>query len=1462
VRRVKQIAKWTLIGAVGLLAVLAATVTLGFAWLRSDGGQDWLARQIEEAASTPGELELSIGEIDGALPQSLVARDIVVSDGEGAWLTIAAVEIDWRPWQLLRRTLAVERLALTRVALARLPAAPPEGQDEGVGSGLGDLLDFPLKIRLGRLAADEIALAQAVVGQAARLTLSGEAQRRDDGSLSAGLDFRRIDEVEGRLRAELRYQPRSDVLTAEIEAASARGGLLATLLDMPELPGAELELAGSGPLADWSGDFTLALGDLASAQADIGLMRSESGDLAFRLTGDSDVRPPADSDLWRLLAGRSTLDLAGAWQDGRRLQLDRLALGNDRLRLDLQGAVVPEDETLDLRLSAAADDAAALAPLAGLDSLRSLAAEIAVSGSFGQPQATLELRAAGVSSPDAAAESVVLTGTVTAERDLLGPAPLLALDLAGRLDAPRLPGQDAVNQVLGATLPVTLAGRLDLETLVLEVASFTATAGATTLSASGPFNLNDGSAELEAAAEAELATLQPLTEIALGGHARLAGPVTLAGFGSRIAADLKGRWEQPASDIGLVAAAAGDGLDLTTRLVIDGGDVRIEEATARSPTTDLKASLTVAGGGLHDGRYSLGLADAAALAGELGVATSGPATVEGAIAGPFDALEIGGRATLARLTVAEQLLTGLSGSYDLRLSGADIDGPVEVALSSPFGPAKAAADLRLRRDAVTLAGLRAELPETTVSGAVTVPLDGGAPAADLTGEVADLGPWLELAGFDGGGRGRLAVTLNQPGAAAPLTASADLTALTFRPQPGAAPVTAERLTVEAQGDDPSFSEPGRVDIVATALRWERLTLERTEVGARGTRSALDVTLDTQGQWIEPIELAAAAAVTQQGNTVTVALDRAGGRAFGQPLELRRPSTLTLAPAATRLQGLDLALGDARLTADAALDEAGIMVNAALEALPLAAVDAFWDSGLAGQLSAEVDLAGSLDDPRGSARLTASGLRPRDSKDTPPLQLTTSADWRDGRLQAAGELGGAVVAAARFSADAPLRMTADGGIEMPPRERLSGRLDWSGDVKTLLLFVPLPQHRLDGKTEVAVSVGGTAGAPQADGRITLAEGRYENLETGTILRNLAVTAELADQRVELASLSAVDGAGGKVTGSGGLALDSARNFPFDVAISLDKFHAVRRDDVTAVTSGKVKLDGDVTAPRVEGRFTTETVEISLLTDLPPTVVSLDVVEVKDGVVQQPPAAAEQATAVDAVLDIVVEMPRRVFVRGRGLDSEWAGRISVQGPAASPAVTGTLDLVRGQMSVVGKPFTLKAGKVTLPEGADSEPALDVTAVHEGKDLTVTARLSGPLSRPELELTSVPPVPRDEIVSRVLFNKSAAQLSAAEAAQLAIALRDLTGKGGGADILGFARRTLGVDVLRIETADEGDTPALEAGKYLTDEVYVGVKQGATSQSSSAGVEVELTPNITVESEVTGQGANKSGIRFHWDY
>src|SRR3546814_18553825 len=97
------------------------------------------------------------------------------------------------------------------------------------------------------------------------------------------------------------------------------------------------------------------------------------------------------------------------------------------------------------------------------------------------------------------------------------------------------------------------------------------------------------------------------------------------------------------------------------------------------------------------------------------------------------------------------------------------------------------------------------------------------------------------------------------------------------------------------------------------------------------------------------------------------------------------------------------------------------------------------------------------------------------------------------------------------------------------------------------------------------------------------------------------------------------------------------------------------------------------------------------------------------------------------------------------------------------------------------------VTLPEGAETDHALDVTAEHQGSDLTVTARLSGPLSQPTLDLSSVPPVPRDDIVTRMQLHNSAATLRAAAAAQPDMDLRDLTPQCGAADAPGPARRPL---------------------------------------------------------------------------
>ncbi len=88
------------------------------------------------------------------------------------------------------------------------------------------------------------------------------------------------------------------------------------------------------------------------------------------------------------------------------------------------------------------------------------------------------------------------------------------------------------------------------------------------------------------------------------------------------------------------------------------------------------------------------------------------------------------------------------------------------------------------------------------------------------------------------------------------------------------------------------------------------------------------------------------------------------------------------------------------------------------------------------------------------------------------------------------------------------------------------------------------------------------------------------------------------------------------------------------------------------------------------------------------------------------------------------------------------------------------------------------------------------------------------------------------------------------------------GGPGLTETIRRTLGVDVLRVETGESGTSPSVSAGRYLSEGVYVGVNQGADARSGEAKYEVEITPNVTVETEVGPQSGSQIGARWKFDY
>ncbi|HEY5598724.1 MAG TPA: translocation/assembly module TamB domain-containing protein, partial [Kiloniellales bacterium] len=646
-----------------------------------------------------------------------------------------------------------------------------------------------------------------------------------------------------------------------------------------------------------------------------------------------------------------------------------------------------------------------------------------------------------------------------------------------------------------------------------------------------------------------------------------------------------------------------------------------------------------------------------------------------------------------------------------------------------------------------------------------------------------------------------------------------------------------------------------------------LRLATLSADATGDPRQAEVRVDADGNWRGPLAVRANGRIRLDKTGWAVDLASAEGRALDQPVVLKGPVTVSRLGSGMTLSPLDIGFGDARLRAEGRVDAERIVAEARLDGLALATLAPIWpEAAMGGDASGTVSIAGPRDNPAGTGRLSVVNVKLDAAVQAPPVGLDVTAEWRDRRLALAGRVTGTPERDADLAADLPLVLDA---VTLAPRlpaaAPISGRLAWHGQMAALWPLVPLEGHSLTGATEMDLRLAGSPAAPQVSGQVRLTDGTYENLDSGTLLRDVTLRLDLADDRAILSEFLASDGGAGRLTASGQMALQPARRFPFSLDARASSLAAVRRDDVTAVASGEASFAGDLDQAVLRTALTTEVVEVRIIDRLPAEVVVLDVVETGPGgkILAAKPAEEKTGAGPKIALDLGLSMPRRVFVRGRGLDSEWAGEAKVGGTTDKPVIEGELRLVRGQMTVLTKVFRLRDGTVRFPGGDEIMPTLDVVAEHKAKDLTVTARINGPATNPAVTLASIPPLPRDEIVSRVLFGKETTQLSALEAAQLGAAVAELSGSGGGTgQVLDFARSLLGVDVLRLEAAGDAAGADVEAGKYLRDDVFVSVKKGVTDESGTVGVEIELTPNISVESETDTTGQSDIGVKFKWDY
>ncbi|WP_243438256.1 translocation/assembly module TamB domain-containing protein [Fundidesulfovibrio soli] len=1026
--------------------------------------------------------------------------------------------------------------------------------------------------------------------------------------------------------------------------------------------------------------------------------------------------------------------------------------------------------------------------------------------------------------------------------------------------------------VRGDSGPMGLAPRLNFALNVADPAAFGVTAGALAVEGGLDADVDPGgplAAGLRLSSPDLASVLAPFG-VGLGGKtalaAKLTGDLRTEDFVVSLDAGLTELAPHTGSregkdDLGpKLAAALGRELNLRVEASLAGGKrVTLKELRVASLALRAEASGSYdLAERTADLRATANAPELAALAPLAGMKLGGSATLTAKVSGVTDApqvkLDVEGKALVLDSTRLDQAALrleaapakdGVSGTFELRAD----KGKGRLAASTGF---------LLAGQRLSLTNLQATGPGLTLSGNLDAALEHRTASGKLkaSAELAPLGAFLNR---KMAGRVLADASLASSGprqdAAARLNASG---------------LAAEGLGLKKAELSCSFTDvlrtpQGDLTLVMTGLTAADAAVESLQAEAHGGGRIVDFSIAAKGSLPERFEMAMGGSFAPAPGGGTLRLDKLEASARELKLVLTRPATAGFGPGVLNLDGLHLSLAGAAVTASGALKPGKVDFSADVAALPLSVLEKAGLPALSGTASAALRVSGTPSAPRVSAEVNMDqlSLKGVQGRDVPPAKLTAEALVGGGRLAATCRVSAGPGAAFECKASLPARLSLDPFVFAVPRDAaLEASLAGDVDLGQLAALSGDEALSLKGTLKADFSVAGRLSAPLVSGRATLAGGQADYVTTGTRLRDISLDLEAEGTKLAIKTFTARDAGQGSLTVSGKADLYPQGGFPFEASVVLDKLTPVRMDMATAMLSAKVAAKGNSGGAKVAGSVNVGPVEVNIPDRIPPSAVPIPVeMAGRPGPAGAKPAAASKPYPVD--LDVSVDFPGRIFVRGMGLDSMWAGNLRVKGTPGEPEIEGDIRIVKGQLDFFGKNFDLARGEVTFTGTNPPVPMLDMEAKTQAGDITASILVSGSATRPKIEFTSDPAVPRDEILARVLFGQSVSSLTPPQALQLAQAVASMSGAGGSLDFLGATRKLAGLDYLGVKSTGKSlGQSTVAAGKYVADGVYVEASQGLAGSSGAVSVEVDVTKNITVESRIGLDSKTGVGVNWKFDY
>jgi len=1438
-------------------------VSFAFALAQTSVGKRCLGTLIAEVLSAKLDTEVTIGKITGIVPFSMHVNHFAVADSHNTeWLTIEDATLSWSPRHLFRGHFHIDELSAATVRLKSLPQKEHKRKPDSAG-----LLTLPTHlppITMDRFLVGRLVLERQVIGKSAELTLNGRlSESKSFSRLEGLLRAARIDGQKGQASVALVYHS-LDVPTLSINGSidEDANGILLSLLNLETKPPFSLEINLKGSLTECKGNATVTVTDYGYCKAAITLGK-DAGGVSVAARGSLNIKSSALAEKFRpLLSGDSRFLFSIGYKPEELLSLDYFRLKTDNGRLSVSASVSIPEQRLQGDFQFKLEDLSCLRGLIQLPCSGKLVAYGSLSESWHNPAASFkvlleeaqiadlrlsrfdgDIQAAFSGSPLVSFPGLRLRGKGTAD-DLSAPGfdAFHNKKLAWTISADVSAGGTTVAfencRVTDQNISLTVTGTFDPDsedvTALADVAVVNCGnlfskpgfdfAGANALKASIKGNIRSRS--LTSQIEGELKNLHvnnAYIAALLGSKVHYSGHATVSEASRLTFTDVR---------IGAAAAlAAGD-------------------CTYSIPENSIK------------GTWQVQLPSLSFLSLPAGRTVSGSVGLDGEISGDLSRMKVTTRLTGRNMVWGDNVFENLTINGSAEGLPREVRGTVQIDTVHSDNKLHAATNFMYSDMQLSLTGFSCTAPEASITGNLGFDLEKKLVEGTIEARSDDLHALAFLTSKSMHGSARLSARLIKGvlGQDLSLDVSGENLATGFG--------QAREFVVKSLLNDIFDSISGSGELSVSGLQKGNLQLETVVLTGAGDKQTWNFTGTTHGQYLEELALNVQGAVTLLPEVRRLDIVKFDGNYGGFPFAFGQPASIVKADRDFLFEHFLVQIGSGSLSAAGAYRDQELDLTAAVEELPLQVLQVLGTPEVSGTLSGSLHAAGRLEDPEAQLSLKVSNARigGKRFRDVPPAAITAEANIADGWFQASGVFQSRAEKPLMANFSIPVRFSfAPPTLEAPENGAIQGKITGDINLSYLPAVLYLEDQVITGLTSVDLTLSGDISSPEIKGRAVVNNASYENANTGTILKNIKLDIQADNEKIVLQKCHANDGNKGTMSAQGWLNLDRKKQFPFQADLDFEKATLLRQDAATANVSGKLKFSGFSGKMALDGGLTVNGAEILISERLPPEVTELEVIEInKPGGGQQPASSPKSNYAERLSLDLTVGSPGRVYLRGRGLDAELKGARSLGGKLSEPAVKGDLSLVRGYFTLFDKRFSLVSGSLSYGGSIPPSPTLEVRAERTEGDFTARVRLSGKLSAPQVILESDPPLPSDEIVSRVLFGRSASGITPVQGLQVAQALESLSGRNFGVpDIVSRTRKILRVDRLNVgQSGEEDEGVSVSVGKYLKEGVYVELEKGSGTETDQVLVEIDITPNISVESEVGADAQGGIGLNWKRDY